>query len=73
MDGKYKKQAFSILENVSIELLNEDLSGKEMKESIKEHDISYFIGGKPERLIHVIEEKGLAPIIKRLSRFNHRI
>ncbi|MGE7591303.1 Type 1 glutamine amidotransferase-like domain-containing protein [Peribacillus sp. NPDC101480] len=58
------KQAFSIMENVSIELLNEDLSDKEMKESIKEHDILYFIGGKPERLIHVIEEKGLVPIIK---------
>ncbi|MGW6666441.1 Type 1 glutamine amidotransferase-like domain-containing protein [Peribacillus sp. NPDC055009] len=58
------KQAFSIMENVSIELLNEDLSDKEMKKSIKEHDILYFIGGKPERLIHVIEEKGLVPIIK---------
>ncbi|MFJ8071893.1 Type 1 glutamine amidotransferase-like domain-containing protein [Peribacillus sp. NPDC096447] len=58
------KQAFSIMENLSIELLNEDLSDKEMKKSIKEHDILYFIGGKPERLIHVIEEKGLVPIIK---------
>ncbi|WHY55943.1 Type 1 glutamine amidotransferase-like domain-containing protein [Peribacillus simplex] len=58
------RQAFSIMENVSIELLNEDLSDKEMKKSIKEHDILYFIGGRPERLIHVIEEKGLAPIIK---------
>ncbi|MBT2647591.1 Type 1 glutamine amidotransferase-like domain-containing protein [Bacillus sp. ISL-34] len=58
------KQAFSLMENVSIELLNEDLSYKEMKKSIKEHDILYFIGGKPDRLIHVIEAKGLAPIIK---------
>ncbi|QOS91020.1 MULTISPECIES: Type 1 glutamine amidotransferase-like domain-containing protein [Bacillales] len=58
------KQAFSIMDNVSIELLNEDLSDTEMKSSIIEHDILYFIGGKPERLIHVIEEKGLAPIIK---------
>ncbi|MFE0508037.1 Type 1 glutamine amidotransferase-like domain-containing protein [Peribacillus butanolivorans] len=58
------KQAFSIMENVSVELLNEDLSEKEMKKSIKEHDVLYFIGGKPERLIHVIEEKGLTPIIK---------
>lgn len=57
-------QAFSIMDNVSVELLNEDLSDKEMKRSIKEHDILYFIGGKPERLIHVVEEKGLAPIIK---------
>ncbi|MGG3477042.1 Type 1 glutamine amidotransferase-like domain-containing protein [Peribacillus frigoritolerans] len=57
-------QAFLIMENVSIELLNEDLSDKEMKRSIMEHDILYFIGGKPERLIHVIEEKGLTPIIK---------
>ncbi|SIR88230.1 Peptidase E [Peribacillus simplex] len=58
------RQAFSIMENVSIELLNEDLSDKEMKKSINEHDILYFIGGRPERLIHVIEGKGLAPIIK---------
>ncbi|MFE0507304.1 Type 1 glutamine amidotransferase-like domain-containing protein [Peribacillus butanolivorans] len=58
------KQAFSIMENVSVELLHEDLSDKEMKKSINEHDILYFIGGKPERLIHVIEEKGLTPIIK---------
>ncbi|MET3322736.1 UNVERIFIED_ORG: peptidase E [Peribacillus simplex] len=58
------KQAFSIMENVSVELLNEELSEKEMKKSIKEHDVLYFIGGKPERLIHVIEEKGLTPIIK---------
>ncbi|MGW6234831.1 Type 1 glutamine amidotransferase-like domain-containing protein [Peribacillus butanolivorans] len=58
------KQAFSIMANVSVELLNEDLSEKEMKKSIKEHDVLYFIGGKPERLIHVIEEKGLTPIIK---------
>ncbi|MED3998267.1 Type 1 glutamine amidotransferase-like domain-containing protein [Peribacillus frigoritolerans] len=58
------KQAFSIMKNVSVELLNEDLSEKEMKKSIKEHDILYFIGGRPERLIHVIEEKGLTPIIK---------
>ncbi|MGG0792161.1 Type 1 glutamine amidotransferase-like domain-containing protein [Peribacillus simplex] len=58
------RQAFSIMDNVSVELLNEDLSDKEMKRSIKEHDILYFIGGKPESLIHVVEEKGLAPIIK---------
>ncbi|MES1042505.1 MULTISPECIES: Type 1 glutamine amidotransferase-like domain-containing protein [Peribacillus] len=58
------RQAFSIMDNISVDLLNEDLSDKEMKKSIKEHDILYFIGGKPERLIHVIEEKGLVPIIK---------
>lgn len=58
------KQSFSIMENVSIELLKEDLSDKEMKKSIKENDILYFIGGKPERSIHVIEEKGLTSVIK---------
>ncbi|MFJ9384217.1 Type 1 glutamine amidotransferase-like domain-containing protein [Peribacillus sp. NPDC101481] len=58
------RQVFSIMDNISVDLLNEDLSDKEMKKSIKEHDILYFIGGKPERLIHVIEEKGLVPIIK---------
>ncbi|MGE6376042.1 Type 1 glutamine amidotransferase-like domain-containing protein [Peribacillus muralis] len=57
-------QAFSIMDHARVNLLNENLSEKEMKQAINEHDALYFIGGRPERLITVLEEKGLTPILR---------
>ncbi|MFD9625324.1 Type 1 glutamine amidotransferase-like domain-containing protein [Peribacillus muralis] len=62
------KQAFSIMEHVSVNLLNENLSEAEMNQAINEHDALFFIGGRPEKLINVMKTKGLIPTLKNFER-----
>lgn len=61
------KKAFSIMEHANVDLLRENLSEQEMKQAIKGYDALYFIGGRPERLITVMENKGLTPILKNFN------
>ncbi|WP_285767191.1 Type 1 glutamine amidotransferase-like domain-containing protein [Peribacillus sp. SI8-4] len=58
------KAAFSEMEHARVDILNENLTEEEMKQAINEHDVLYFIGGSPERLITLMEKKRLTPILK---------
>lgn len=61
------KKAFSNMEHASVDLLRENLSEQEMQQALNEYDALYFIGGRPERLITVMENKGLTPILKNFN------
>lgn len=56
-------QVFSKISNVTLDLLHEELSTKEMVSMINDSDVLYFIGGRPEKLLKIIEEKELASSI----------
>ena len=58
------KQVFSIYTNATLTLLHEDLSKNEMEDLINESDVLYLIGGRPEKLLQLIEEKELARSIE---------
>ena len=57
------EQVFSNISNVTLDLLHEDLNTKEMISMINDSDALYFIGGRPEKLLKLIEEKELASSI----------
>ena len=58
------ERVFSNISNVTLSLLHEDLSKSEMISMINDSDALYLIGGRPEKLLKIIEEKELASIIR---------
>lgn len=58
------EQVFSNISNVTLDLLHEDLSRSEMISMINDSDALYLIGGRPEKLLKLIEEKELASNIR---------
>lgn len=58
------KQGFSNISNVTLDLLHEDLSTKEMVSIINDSDALYLIGGRPEKLLKLIKKKELASNIR---------
>lgn len=61
------EQIFLKISNVTLELLHDDLSTKEMITMINDSDVLYLIGGRPEKLLQLIEEKELASSIRNYS------
>ena len=57
-------QFFSSISNVTLNLLHEDLSKSEMITMINDCDGLFIVGGKPEKLLQIIEEKELALSIR---------
>lgn len=58
------EQIFSNFSNATLKLLHEDLSKGEMISMINHSDALYLLGGKPEKLLQIIEEKELASSIR---------
>lgn len=58
------EQVFANISNVTLDLLHEGLSKSEMISRINDSDVLYLIGGKPEKLLQVIEEKELVSSIR---------
>lgn len=58
------EQIFSNFSNATLKLLHEDLSRSEMISMINHSDALYLVGGKPEKLLQIIEEKELASSIR---------
>lgn len=57
------RKAFSGIPDVTLGLLHESLSKEEMTAMIQDYEVLYFIGGQPERLLQVIQDKDIEQII----------
>ncbi|MFJ7828344.1 Type 1 glutamine amidotransferase-like domain-containing protein [Psychrobacillus sp. NPDC096623] len=58
------EQAFSNMINVKLDILHEDFPTSEMVTMINDSDVLYLIGGRPEKLLKIIQEKELAASIR---------
>ncbi|MGE7603411.1 Type 1 glutamine amidotransferase-like domain-containing protein [Peribacillus sp. NPDC097675] len=58
------KQSFGDIGMEHIKLLDYRLTSQEMKDEIKDHDVLYFSGGRPEKLMESLYAKDLIQTIK---------
>lgn len=61
------EQIFSIVSDVTLDILHEDHSKSEMVSMFNDSDVLYFIGGRPEKLLKIINDKELAATIRNYS------
>lgn len=61
------EQIFSIVSDVTLDILHENHSKSEMISLINDSDVLYFIGGRPEKLLKIIYDKELAATIRNYS------
>lgn len=61
------KKSFEDIGMEHIKLLNYRLTNQEMQKEIREHDILYFTGGRPEKLMESLTEKELIQAVKEFS------
>ena len=61
------KKSFKDIGMEHIKLLDYQLTNQEMQKEIKQHNILYFTGGRPEKLMRILVEKELIQVIKEFS------
>ncbi|QTD40922.1 Type 1 glutamine amidotransferase-like domain-containing protein [Sporosarcina sp. Te-1] len=61
------KQAFELVGNHKVDVLYDDMPAKAMAEKINQHDILYFTGGRPERLVEQLSTHHLIPVLQQFS------
>lgn len=61
------KKSFENIGMKHVKLLDYQLTNKEMQIEIKKHDVLYFTGGRPEKLIEMLVEKEVVQTIKQFS------